>query len=106
LAFEFTYNVSTLGFVVCHTCDNPPCCNPRHLFKGTNAVNTADRVKKGRSSASRGERNWRAILTEEQVREIRGSALSHTELARRYGVGRTAIAAVRERKTWRHVQPS
>ncbi len=33
---------------VLHTCDNPPCCEPSHLFLGTAADNHADCVAKGR----------------------------------------------------------
>lgn len=36
------------GMFVCHTCDNPPCCNPDHLFLGTPKDNVQDAISKGR----------------------------------------------------------
>jgi hypothetical protein len=51
IAFLFEYGyLPKKPHEVCHTCDNPPCCNPTHLFEGTRSDNMRDCVKKGRSS--------------------------------------------------------
>lgn len=48
-AYELSHNVSASGLCVCHKCDNPPCCNPNHLFLGSMADNIHDRDAKGRN---------------------------------------------------------
>jgi hypothetical protein len=37
------------GWDVCHTCDNPPCCNPLHLFAAPRVANLIDMRNKGRN---------------------------------------------------------
>jgi hypothetical protein len=48
MAFAFTHGPIPRGIWVLHHCDNPPCCNPAHLFLGVAADNTADMWEKGR----------------------------------------------------------
>lgn len=57
------------GKIVLHTCDTPPCVNPEHMRIGTHADNHADMVSKGRHA--KGAQTKRAVLNEDQVREIR-----------------------------------
>jgi hypothetical protein len=89
------------GVVVCHHCDIKACVNPEHLFLGTYADNMQDASQKGRMS--HGERAKQAKLTEQDVREIRASPMTHAWLARHYGVDDSNIYCIRKRKTWKHV---
>lgn len=59
------------NMLVCHSCDNPICCNPKHLWKGTHDDNMRDMVKKGRSFQHRSIKNSNGKLTDEEVKEIR-----------------------------------
>lgn len=112
-AWELVNGPMPPGLNGCHRCDNPPCCNPAHIFPGTNAENLADMVAKGRSAV--GERNimvrhpercHTARLTWEQVREIRAifaqqNPPSHQSVADAYGISRATLRAVIYRQTWR-----
>ena len=91
---------------VLHRCDTPACINVDHLFLGTRADNIADMNAKGRQSrlgGNKGERQWRAKLTADLVREIRASTETGVVIARRLGVSRPTVSRIRLRKGWAHI---
>lgn len=80
---------------VCHTCDNPSCCNPRGLFAGTAQENLRDAARKGRLG--------KRPLDWEQVRAIRSAyanGAGQGPLARRYGVSQALISFIVNGKRW------
>ncbi len=103
---------------VCHECDNPLCCNPKHLWLGSNARNTADKVTKLRQArgarlaasirpkALRGEVAPPAKLTSDQVIEMRrrrAAGETYVSLGRSFGVSAVAARKAVIGRSWRHV---
>jgi hypothetical protein len=87
--------------IVCHTCHNRRCVNPRHLYIGTNATNTADAVRAGRMA--RGPRNANAVFTEDDVREIRrrlAAGHKQRDIATDLGVSQGAICGIATGRSW------
>lgn len=84
-----------------HKCDNRFCVNPEHLEVGTQAKNIRQRDKHGRGP--QGERHGAAKLTEADVRAIRASSDSATELGKRYNIDGSHILRIQRREKWAHV---
>lgn len=109
VALELHTGEPANGRLACHSCDNPPCCNPKHLWWGTQKSNTADRHAKGRTSSQHTNRPH-AKLTPEIVAECRrrydpgsyknGSAA----LAREFGVNQTTMYEAIRGDQWRRVR--
>ena len=89
------------GKCVLHTCDNPLCINPEHLWLGTSAENTADKVRKGRQV--KGDKTRFCKLTPDDVMAVRAATGSQRAIARQFGVCKATVAAIRYRKSWKHV---
>lgn len=104
VAYELFRGPTSGARCVCHSCDNPACCNPMHLFLGDDAVNSRDRDRKDRGP--RGERNHFARLDVEMVRRIRGllaSGMNQRAAARECGLSRGTVQNVATGRAWRHV---
>ncbi len=119
-AWEQTFGPIPAGLLACHRCDNPPCCNPAHLFLGTDADNVADKMAKGRGptgerhrsrtrpdTIQRGVEVASAKLTEDQVRDIRLryslGGIRQKDLGAEFGLTQTGISHIVLRKSWGHV---
>lgn len=119
VAWELASGRITNGLYVLHRCDNPPCCNPAHLFLGTASDNARDREAKGRGAVKKGQPlPWtaggahgtdysNAKLNDAAVREIRGryraGGVTQSALAAEYGVHQSIVSEVVNGKGWAHV---
>jgi hypothetical protein len=125
IMFEEAVRPLRPGEITLHRCDTPACCNPDHLFAGTQKDNMIDRAKKGRNPMQthpensslhylrfqpRGVSHHLAKLTPEIAAAIRSEYLPGATkyepeggfrwLARKYGVSDKTISNVIHGKTW------
>jgi len=100
-SYENFKGVIPVGLNVLHKCDNKRCCNPDHLFLGTQLDNMRDKMAKGRGCI--GEKHGRAKLTEQDILDIRASDKKGTELADDYNVSQQLISFIINRKIWTHI---
>ena len=110
LSFELHYGKIKDKMVICHSCDNPKCVNPKHLWQGTQSDNIKDMFSKGRDNLpnQKGEQNPRSILNWKEVREIRRSykksknkrVLTQANLANEYNVSRQCIQSIVNNHNW------
>lgn len=131
VAFEIANGKIADGLCACHSCDARyqigdttyrRCCNPKHVWPGTNAQNSTDCANKGRHGKGEmsyrrmhperyagaiGSGNAQAKLTEDDVRAIRQKRLTgktYAALAAEFSVSASLIRDVVKRKLWRHVE--
>lgn len=112
---------------VCHSCDNPNCVNPAHLWLGTNSDNLRDASTKGRRFLqkhpemgffaqpgnsrfrAKGERHGSAKLTESEAAIIKrelAAGVTMAHLGRQFGVSSACILTIQRGRNWKHVQPA
>lgn len=122
LAWFLTHGSIPAGQHVLHRCDNPPCCNPAHLWLGTHADNMRDRSAKGRQArkqpsliaaqkewaqSHRGERHFNAKLRDADIPFIRARIAAgerFTTIAADYPVSRFTIGLIARRRRYSHIE--
>lgn len=103
--FSYEWHKGTIGknLCVCHSCDNPKCVNPEHLFLGTVQDNNLDKFLKGRHDY--GIKNGHNHLTWEIVDKIRfdykTENISMSKLGERYGTSAAQVCRIVNFQTWR-----
>ena len=102
LSYELFNGLIPVGQFVCHSCDQPGCVNPDHLFIGTALDNNQDAMRKGRTACGQGKSASK--LTDDAVRYIRSSRLNSTALANMFDVSVATVSRARHGNTWRHVE--
>jgi hypothetical protein len=98
VAYRLLIGPISEGMEVCHSCDRPSCCNPKHLWAGTHLENMKDMALKLRSRGIR--------LTEGQViemRELSESGITTVELGQRYGIAHQHASRIINRICWKYV---
>lgn len=106
-SWSYYYGEIPAGLYVLHSCDNPGCVNPEHLFLGTPKDNAIDRQKKDRGYRPRGEKCAHAKLKNEDVIKIRNRINNNEtvmKIAKDYNVSWTTINSIKKQKTWNHIK--
>jgi hypothetical protein len=87
------------GFVVCHTCDNPRCVNPAHLFLGTQGDNMRDKVAKGRNPYK-----VRRLTASDAaaVLERKANGETHAAIAEAFGISESHVTNICCGRAWKH----
>lgn len=97
-SYELKYGFgSALGLKVRHTCDNPPCVNPKHLLLGTQKQNVTDMYERGRQNPCKGGNHWNAKLSEDDISEIKrlsAEGVIQRRIAEKFNVSYSGISLI------------
>jgi hypothetical protein len=106
IGYMLRYQEDAFPLDVLHRCDNPPCCNGRHLYAGTPLDNARDTIGRGRRPRGlRGADVSGSKLTESDVIRIRQLALTfqHKQIAPMFSVSESNITMIVNRRRWKHI---
>lgn len=96
-AFQAATGIDPGEKLVCHSCDNPPCCNPAHLFLGTETDNVRDMLAKSRHGGPRARLTVADVLT---IRELLATGRTQVAIAAEFGVSSPHISRIARGLSW------
>lgn len=109
-SFKLFYDLDPKLYVL-HKCGNRRCCNPDHLYAGTQKQNVLDTKRHGKYAPppyKKGEEVGTSKLTENQVykikKDLRDNKKSLKELAKQYNVTVQCICLIKKEKNWKWVK--
>ncbi len=107
IAYKLFFGSIPSNMQVLHKCDNRVCCNPSHLYLGTNSDNVRDKVARNRQYRPAGLLNNHVKLSISNISEIRElykiGKHSYRALAKRFNVTEPNIGYIVRRETWKFV---
>lgn len=113
LAYKLHHNIPLYTKVfICHTCDNPLCVKPEHLYHGSYKSNSQDTVKRGRAKGlftqqtptvfSKGHIPASRVLTKEEAKNIKTDlqTMRQCDVIRKYNVNRDTVRGIVRGSSW------
>jgi hypothetical protein len=102
VAWEVSVGQIPDGLSVLHRCDNPPCCNPSHLFVGTQKENAQDMVAKGRRRGPAPDQRWSKVRPDVvvEIRRQLAAGRLQAEIAAELGITPSAVSLINTGANW------
>lgn len=92
------------GSYICHSCDNPKCVNPEHLWAGTPRDNMEDRDAKGRRIVNFGESCTSSKITKDQAAAILIDPRPYVVIAEEYNIAASTVGSIKNRESWASIE--
>lgn len=107
IVYELTYGPIPDGLLICHRCNNRSCCNPNHLYLGTQKDNMEQCVFEGRLKTSFGEKHGQSKLNEKDVKKIKElyntKNYSQRCLGKLFNISHSEISRIINNQVWKHI---
>lgn len=94
-AYLLCHQTNPGDLLVLHRCDTPQCCNPDHLFLGTDADNADDRNRKGRT---KGKLTYKDVCA---IRTAYAGGSDQQSIAAAYGITQSNVSRILDMQTWK-----